>query len=280
MLQNYPFFADEKPRVFGHRGAMGEAPENTLPSFQRALEDGAQYIELDVRSSKEGEVVIMHDSTLKRTTNSRGYVRRQSLKELKALDAGYYFTTAGGIGYPYRGQKARIPTLEEFFLTFPGAKAIIEIKQHRPPIVQKVIEIICRLGKEEQVLLATEKDAIMKRIRRELDKKKMAIATGFSYGEVAAFLQWVAGSKKDPYRAPGQAFQIPCEYSGMTLVNEQTVAAAHDLGVEMFVWTINETAEMERLLCLAVDGIITDYPARLRELLVPDHRQEKTLPKQ
>lgn len=268
----YPFFSGEKPRIIGHRGAMGEAPENTLPSFKRALEDGAPFVELDVQSSKDGEVVIIHDATVQRTTNGRGRVNRHSLKELKALDAGYWFTTDSGKSYPYRGQNIEIPTLKELFSTLPQAGAIVEIKQARPSIVNKVIEIVRRAGNEELVLLATENDQIMNEIRRELQISELSIATGFSYGEVAAFMGWLAGGKTSDYLPSGQAFQIPCEYSGMTLVNELTLRAARDLGLEMFVWTVNETEQMKWLLKLGVDGIITDYPARLRDLVAEMRR--------
>jgi glycerophosphoryl diester phosphodiesterase len=261
------FFSGEKPRIIGHRGAAGLAPENTLPSFQRAFEEGAQFVELDVRSSKDGEVVIIHDATVNRTTDGRGRVHRHTLKELKALDAGYWFSKDGGRSYPYRGKEIEIPTLGELFGALPQARAIIEIKQAHPPIVKKVLEIVRQEGKEEQVLLATEKDQIMKEIRREIRAGELPIATGFSYGEVAAFMAWLAGGKKDPYAPPGQAFQIPCEYIGMTLVSERTLMAAHELGIEMFVWTVNDTAEMARLVALGADGIITDFPARLRDLV-------------
>jgi len=263
----YPFFSGEKPRIIGHRGAAGEAPENTLVSFQRAVQDGARFVELDVRGSRDGAVVVMHDATVRRTTNGRGQVSKQDLTELKALDAGYRFRGAEGVSYPYRGKNILIPTLAELFIALPDSRFIVEIKQARPSIVTKVIEEVRRAGKEEAVLLATAEDRIMREIRRELRLSALSIATGFSYGEVAAFIAWLAGGRSESYAPPGQAFQIPCEYSGMTLVNEQTVAAAHELGLELFVWTINDKAEMARLLSLGVDGIITDYPARLRALV-------------
>ncbi|TAJ75550.1 glycerophosphodiester phosphodiesterase [bacterium] len=263
----YPFFYGEKPRIIGHRGAMGEAPENTLPSFKRALEDGAQFVELDVWGSKESEVVIIHDGSLGRTTNGRGRVNRHTLKELKALDAGYWFTADGGKSYPYRGQKIEIPTLKELFAELPEIRSIIEIKQARPPIVKKVVETVRHAGKEGQVLLATEKDQIMREIRSEFQIHDLPVATGLSYGEVAGFMSWLAGGKIGHFDPPGQALQIPCEYNGMTLVSEQTLEAAHELGIEMFVWTVNDTSEMARLLGLGADGIITDYPARLRDLV-------------
>jgi glycerophosphoryl diester phosphodiesterase len=251
---------------------MGEAPENTLISFNKALQDGAAFIELDVRGSKEGEAVIFHDATLGRTTDGHGRVRRHTLKELKALDAGYWFTRDGGATYPYRGQNVEIPTLEELFAACPQVRAIIEIKQARPPLVKKVIETVLQAGQQDQVLLATEDDRIMREIRTEIRERDLTMVTGFSFGEVAAFMSWAAGGQKERFVPPGQALQIPCQYRGITLVSEQTVTAAHELGAEMFVWTVNETEEMERLLVLGVDGIITDYPARLRQLIAENKK--------
>jgi len=272
-MASYPFFSGKKPRIIGHRGAMGEAPENTLASFQKALDDGAAFVELDVRGTKDGEVVIIHDATLGRTTNGRGRVRKRALKDIKKLDAGYWFSAERGKSFPYRGRKIDIPTLEEFLTTFPKARAIVEIKQARPSITRAVIGTVRRLKREEQVLLASESDRILKEARRELKEKGLTIATGFSYGEVADLMSWLAGGRRGRYVPPGQALQIPCAYAGMTLVSQETVRAAHDVGAEMFVWTINETDEMERLLQLGVDGIITDYPARLRELLSAERRK-------
>jgi len=245
---------------------MGEAPENTLSSFERALQDGATFVEFDVWASRDGEIVIIHDATVERTTGGRGRVTQMSLKEIKALDAGYRFSPDGGISYPYRGHGIEIPTLEEFFVTFPQAKAIIEIKQVKPTIVRRVIETVCRWRREETVLLATEKDQVMREIRQEIKAHGLPLATGFSYGEVAAFMRWVAGGKGADFIASGQAFQIPCHYGGRTLVSAATLKAAHEQGTEVFVWTINDAEEMERLLGMGADGIITDYPARLRDL--------------
>lgn len=259
------FFSGPKPRVIGHRGAAGEAPENTLPSFERALAGGASIVELDVRGSADGEVVVIHDATVDRTTNGRGRVSRLALADLKRLDAGYRCTRDAGATYPYRGKGIAIPTLAELCSSLPQIKAIIEIKQSRPAIVKKVIEAVRGAGKERDVLLATEEDEIMREIRAELGEPA-SIVTGFCYAEVAAFMEWLARGRAGSYCPPGQAMQLPCDYHGMTLVSAASVDAAHRLGIEMFVWTINEPAEMKRLLEMGVDGIITDYPARLAGL--------------
>ena len=248
---------------------MGSAPENTLVSFRRAFDNGASVVEFDVHQSRDGEVVIIHDATLERTTNGSGAVKNQTLTALKALDAGHHFTLDGGITYPYRGHKVALPTLKEFFSSFATHKAIIEIKQSSPSIVPRTLEIVRAFRAEKRVLLATEEDQIMAQIRSELERQSLRIATGFSYGEVAAFIRWVQTGMGNSYIPPGQAFQLPCEYQGVSLVNLDTINAAHMLGLEMFVWTVNDPVEMARLLRLGVDGIITDYPARLSALIHP-----------
>jgi glycerophosphoryl diester phosphodiesterase len=228
-------------------------------------------VELDVRQTLDGEIVIMHDPTLERTTDGSGQVSARSLQYLKTLDAGYRFTLDGGLSFPYRGKNVEIPTLADFFRGFPAAKAIVEIKHLSPTIVASTVEIIRKSRADDRVLLATEEDAVMAAVRSELERRGCAMASGLSYGEVAAFIDWVRGGMTTPYRSPGQALQIPPFYNDVILVTPQTVDAVHQLHVEMFVWTVNHPEEMQRLLALGVDGIITDYPARLREIVGPSH---------
>ena len=264
---DYLFFGGTKPRIIGHRGAAGDAPENTLVSFQKAFDDGAGYVELDVHGTKEGGVVIIHDASVDRTTEGQGWVSGKTFAELKALDAGYRFTRDGGKSFPYRGQGIQIPTLEELFDAFADLKLIIEIKSTDTAIAEKVIDTIVGTGKENRVLLATEHDQVMNEARRIIRDKRAQIATGFSYGEVAMFIRQLQADCIGDFAVCGQAFQLPLEYAGTPLVNAASVKAAHQLGLEMFVWTINDVNEMKRLLALGVDGVITDYPARMRRLL-------------
>ena len=266
-LADYPFFTGPKPRIIGHRGASATAPENTLLSFRQAFQEGADFVELDVHQSLDNTLVIIHDATLERTTDGSGPVSAHNLQDLKALDAGYRFTLDGGATYPYRGKKLEIPTLEDFLLSFPHARAIVEIKHLSSSIVQCTLDIIFKVHAQDRVLLATEEDTIMTAIRTKLRRMGHATATGFSYGEVAAFVRWVRSGMATSYHPPGQAFQIPPVYNDVPLVSPETTRAAHQLGLEMFVWTINETAEMQSLLRQGVDGIITDYPARLRDVV-------------
>jgi glycerophosphoryl diester phosphodiesterase len=251
-----PYFDRPRPRVFGHRGAAGLAPENTLPSFALAAALGAGYLELDVHSTRDGTIVVIHDPSLERTTNGEGPVLDHTFAQLQALDAGYRFTSSGG-HFPYRGQGVRIPALESVLRTFPAQAFNIEIKQEQPNIVGAVVDLLANTGTADRTLLAAEHDSIMQSIRAIAGE---CIATGISTGEVVDFIGRVARDDWDGYQPRGRALQIPPSYEGIELVTPATVAAAHRLGIEVHVWTINEPAEIERLLELGVDGVMSDLP--------------------
>ena len=253
------YFAGVKPRVFGHRGAAGLAPENTIPSFALALALGADVLELDVHASRDGVIVVVHDPTLERTTDGSGLVREYSWRELQDLDAGYQFTRDGR-DYPYRGHGVRLPTLEMVLRRFPLACCNIEVKQEDPPIVEEVVRIITGLDAQQRVLLAAEHDSIMQHIRHHAG----GIATSFAAGEVADFVARAQAANLRSYRPEGQALQIPPYFGEIKLITAESVAAAHACGIEIHAWTINERSEMERLLALGVDGIMSDLPGLAR----------------
>jgi glycerophosphoryl diester phosphodiesterase len=260
------FFAGSTPRVFGHRGAAGLAPENTLPAFALGLSLGADILELDVHATRDGEIVVIHDASVERTTNGTGLVRDFMLYELQQLDAGCQFTRDGR-DFPFREQGVRIPTLEALLRRFPLALCNIEIKQAEPPIAANVVEVIRRLGAQRRVLLAAEDDTIMRITRGLADD----IVTSFSAGEVADFIIRVQEGRMDGYAPAGRALQIPPRFGEIELVTPVIVAAAHGAGLEVHVWTVNQRDEMTRLLALGIDGLITDLPGLAR--LVADHAQ-------
>ncbi len=257
------FFAEPTPRLFAHRGASGEAPENTLVAFQRAVELGMIYAELDVHASRDGYVVVIHDAMLERTTNGRGRVRDLTLGDLRKVDAGYYFSPNDGQTFPFRAAGVQIPMLVEVLQQFPTLYFTIEIKQIDPPIEDRVIAAVRSCGREEQVILASEHDTVLARVRALAPE----IATNFGYAEVVDFIQRVTTNQLEDYLPLGQAFQIPPEFQGIPLVTAQTVAAAHALNCEMHVWTIDDPLEMGRLLDLGVDGIMSNFPDRLLEVV-------------
>lgn len=265
-LDAYPFFSGPRPRLFGHRGAAGMAPENTLISFERALHDGATAIELDVQESRDGTIVVLHDDTLERTTDGVGPVRGKTFAQLIELDAGFRYTPDGR-SYPYRSRSIRIPALEEYLSRFPQAKTIVEIKKLEPESLERLVDLIESVDAIHRVLLASESDVIMEHLRHLISDRGLPVPTGCSYKEIFGFFQRLWGAAPVFPKTLGHALQIPCAYEGKTLITQETVAAAHDLGMEVHAWTINDPDQMEQLFSWGVDGIVTDYPLLMADRL-------------
>lgn len=257
------FFDGPRPRIFAHRGSSAHAPENTLVSFDMAAQAGADILEMDVHATSDGHIVVMHDPMTERTTDGAGPVSTLTLTELKRLDAGWRFSPDGGKTYPYRGKGVEVPTLREVAERFPNIPFNIEVKQDEPRIERAVFELLEELGHAEITLLAAEKDIIMERIR-PLDS---GLATSFCSTEVLEFLQRLNQNDWKNYTPPGSALQIPEEYYGMRVLTPGLLSAAHRFGVEVHVWTVNEEADMRRLLEMGVDGIFTDYPERMANVI-------------
>ncbi len=256
------YFAPPSPRVFGHRGAASVAPENTLPSFAIAVALGAGYLELDVHASRDGEVVVIHDATLSRTTNGSGPVCERTWAEIETLDAGHHFT-CDRHNFPFRAQGVRIPRLRDVLSAFPEQRVNIEIKQADPPIVDAVLDVIGAASAQDRCLLAAEDDDVMAAIRRATARR---VTTGMSTGEVREFLDRLHRGDWRDYAPPGRALQVPPDFAGIEIISEASIAAAHRIGLEVHAWTINDAPEVERLLALGVDGIISDRPGLVVEI--------------
>jgi len=180
-----------------------------------------------------------------------------SLAALQALDAGHAFTAAAG-SYPFRGQGIRVPTLRQLLAAQPDVPLNIELKQAEPPLVDRVLADLDAFGARERTLLAAEHHHIMERIRAAAP----AMLTSSSSAEVADFVFRVRDGRLDDYRPVAVALQVPPAYEGTTIVSAESVAAAHRFGLEVHVWTINDEAEMDRLLDLGADALMTDFPVR------------------
>jgi glycerophosphoryl diester phosphodiesterase len=209
-----------------------------------------------VHATADGHVVVLHDPTLDRTTDGSGPVKSVTLAEIERLDAGFRFTAADG-SHPYRGQGLRVPTLRQLLAAAPTVPLNIEIKQEDPPIVGRVLAELDAFGARERTLLAAEHHVIMERIRAEAPD----VVTSASSAEVADFVFRLRDGQLDGWGSPAVALQVPPDYQGTVIVSAESVAAAHRLGLEVHVWTINVEAEMERLLDLGVDALMSDFPA-------------------
>lgn len=254
----HPYFDIPRPHLFGHRGASGEAPENTLPAFARALEHGVPFLEMDCHATRDGEIVVFHDVELERTTDGDGPVSARSFAELERLDAGHRFSLDGR-SFPFRGRGVRVPRFAEVLRAFPGVRLNLEVKQADPPIAEEVVRLVKRANAESRVLLASADEPILAAIRA-LDP---GTALGSSTADVIEFVKAAAESRLDTFRPRGHALQIPPEALGRPLVTRELVEASRRLGLFVHVWTINEADEMKRLLGLGVDGLMSDLPGLL-----------------
>lgn len=249
--------------VFAHRGGGGLFPENTLEAFDYSAKMGADVLELDVHSTSDGTLVVMHDATVERTTDGRGRVSEMTVEAVKKLDAGFLFSPDGGQTFPFRGRKITVPTLEEIFAAFPETTFNIEPKQATPSIIKS----LCRLLRERKMVDKTIVGSFNQTIIDEFRRECPEAATSASPSEVGKFLAMVKTGIGDAYSPPMQALQVPENLGALQVVSKDFVEAAHRRNLKVHVWTINETADMKRLIDLGVDGIMTDYPDRLLNLL-------------
>jgi glycerophosphoryl diester phosphodiesterase len=237
--------------VIGHRGFSAAAPENTQASFKKAMEVGADMIELDVHLSRDGQVVVIHDDTLNRTTNGKGRVANYTLNELKELNAGSWF------GSQFFGEK--IPTLKEVLeLTRGQILLCIELKggdlgqYSLKDLADWSLQEVEKAGMLSQVLFASFDLSAIERIREKNPRIPVALIYSKSWSSPRA----VTGERPIPV--------LSCRDTVLTQTN---AAKARLEGMKILVWTVNREKRMERFLNMGVDGIITNYPDRLMKIL-------------
>lgn len=264
-MKPHPFFELPTPLVLGHRGCAGEAPENTLLSFERALAQGADILESDVQHTRDAVPVLLHDDDVIRTTDAAGAIRDFDASELARLDAGHRFSPDAGRSHPFRGRGLRIPALSEALARFPRARFNLELKAAEPALIAATLDAVEAANAAPRVLLTAGENSVMDLLRTALSARGTPVAEGAC---VADILELVASTREG--RAPrsrAMAYQVPPEFAGEPIVTRELVAHAHAHGAQVHVWTINRADEMERLLALGVDGIVTDYPGELVQLL-------------
>jgi glycerophosphoryl diester phosphodiesterase len=259
------FFNPPRPRIFGHRGSAGTHPENTMPSFQAAIDLGALYLETDAHMTHDGEIVVSHDPDLARCGDVPIVIRETDYADLAKADAGYTFSLDGE-EFPFRGKGIRIPRLAELLATFPGAFFNIDLKPEDVSLTEAVLKVIDAAKMRRHVLLTSE-------FQNRLDEARAlapGIATSCGYLEIAAFMQALA-AHDETYRPKSDALQIPPDYYSWKLATPETVAMAHRHGLEVHVWTVNDEASMRELLALEVDGIMSDLPALALKVVASAH---------
>ncbi|WP_394244207.1 glycerophosphodiester phosphodiesterase [Halopseudomonas laoshanensis] len=228
--------------IYGHRGARGEAPENTLPSFRRALDAGVKRVELDLHLSSDRQLMVIHDPTLRRTTGLGGKVAHHSAADLMRIDA-----RRGGPDWP---ELCPIPSLEQLFTACPEFEHYqLEVKSGSAGqsriVLGAVTELVERFGLQDKVVLTSSSRTLLKTAR----DSGFSLPTGLV--EEYGLIDWIKSCKR-----------YGCDYLILNwkLCSAQRVASAKAHGLHVSVWTVNEPALMQRLADMGVDSIITDFP--------------------
>jgi glycerophosphoryl diester phosphodiesterase len=270
-------WVDRRVIAYAHQGGAWEGPSSTLHAIEAAIEVGATGIELDVHASADGQLVVCHDPTVDRTTNGSGLIADLDIAKLRSLDNAYWWAPGADVSpglapdrYPFRGRapddrRFRIALLEEVLEEFPDVVLNLDVKQTAPavePYEQALASMLRTFHRVDDVIVASFLDSATDAFSSFAPE----VPTSAGTAAVAGFLQSVrAGEVPAPMRHV--ALQVPASYGDVTLVDQRFVEVAHEQGLAVHVWTIEEEVEMERLCALGVDGIITDRPTALVEVL-------------
>ena len=252
--------------VIAHQGGDGIWPGDTLYAYTKAVELGADVLEMDAHLTKDGEIVLMHDEKVDRTTDGTGLIEDLTLAELKKLDAAYQWSNDDGKTFPFRGQGIQVPMLKELFEKFPDMRYLIEIKLTENPIAKPFCDLIREYHMQENVIVGSFHDEAMKNFRETCPE----VATGASQGEVTSFVilgkiflsGWVSPKYQD--------LQVPWEKSeskGIQIMTQRFIREAHSKNLHVEPWTVNDPELMKQYIEWGVDGIITDRPDLLIEVL-------------
>ncbi len=249
-----PALSAERPLIFAHRGGAALAPENTLAAFQNGVDLGADALELDIRLTADGELVVIHDETVDRTTDGAGKVIDKTVAELKQLDAGYRFTSDGA--YPFRGKGVVIPTLTEVLRAFPDRIINIDIKDPLPAAADRLVDVIDAADAQDRIIVGSFHNDILRRFSRSAPG--IAAIAGANETRLFTVLQRLGLTRL--HRPLGDIYEIPPASGVFRLDTPRFITRAHALNQRVVYWTIDDPAEMRRLLERGADGIITDRP--------------------
>ena len=222
-----------------------------MPGFVRALELGADALEMDLHMTSDGVIVVSHDPDGERLAGVPVAIRKAQLDEVRRWDLGRHFVTRAGDHL--RGRGYRIPTFEEVLAAFPNVPINVDVKQHKPSMVEPLLALIARYGAEERVLIASFDAGTLADVRRRGYRGQ----TGLAQSEVIALLllpRSVLAAR--PRR--GDAAQLPTHIGGISLARPAIVEKCHALGLRLDYWTVNDADEARTLWELGADGVMTD----------------------
>jgi len=263
----HPYYEGaERPLVIAHQGGDGVWPGDTMYAFEKAVEIGADVLEMDAHITKDGHIVLMHDETVDDTTDGTGLIEEMTLDELKQLDAAYDWSNDGGQTFPYRGQGIQVPALAELFEKFPQMRYVIEIKLTEKPVDKTLCALIRQYDMQDKVLVASFHDEAMERFRETCPE----VATSASRGEVTKFVLlgkvFLSGLVAPGYESIQPPFD-PKESMNIPIMTKRFIREAHAKNIAVEPWTVDDPQLMEQYIEWGVDGIITDRPDLMVEVL-------------
>ena len=262
---------------FAHQGGAREGPSSTLLALRQAVEVGADALELDVHMTADGHLVVCHDATVDRTTDGTGAIAQMTLAEVQSLDNAYWWVPGEVVApgrpegdYPLRGRspadpELRIATVEEVLDAFPGVFLNFDIKQTAPavpPYEAELAALLARFGRVDDVIVGSFWDVATEAFAAAAP----GVTTAVGLSGTAAFWQAVQAGEPTP-PMPHAALQVPRTYQEMTIVDAHFVERAHEVGMAVHVWTVDDPEEMAALIDLGVDGIMSDVPTVLEGVL-------------
>lgn len=247
-----PFHRPPRPLVFAHRGGRALGPENTLAAFDLGIAAGADGLELDVHLSRDGVPVVHHDPDLDRCTDATGPIDAHTAAELARVDAAFAYAPERGC--PWRGRGIGIPTLAAVLERYP-VPMVVEIKAYAAAAAHAVADAVRDAGAGDRICVGSFEVSTLAAVRAHAP----ALATSAARIEAqwALYRSWLGLA---PRRPAWRAYQVPERAGRLRVVSPRFVRCAHRAGVGVQVWTVDDEADMQRLLDWGVDGLITDRP--------------------
>jgi glycerophosphoryl diester phosphodiesterase len=239
--------------AIAHRGGSKLRPENTLAAFDHAVALGVDALECDVHLSRDGEVVVIHDPTLDRTTDAHGPVSALTASELGRVDAGFQFGPAEG--YPFRGRAGGIPKLHDLLERYRDRPLVIEVKGENPETARRALGVVREHEAGSRVIVGGFSPAVLAAVRREMPGLVTSASRAEGRQALTRSYLWLS-----PRRPVFQLFQMPFRLQGRQIFGRGFVKAARRGGLPVHAWIVDDPADMRRLIDWGVTGIISDRP--------------------
>lgn len=258
------YFDPPGPWLVAHRGGSALAPENTFAAFDRATSLGADALEIDVRLTLDGTVVVFHDEDTARITGEPGTIEARTLAQVAVLDAARTFSPDGGRTFPLRGTGVSIPAFAAALARYPRMRFNVDAKTEDPALAEALVRDVRAANAGERVCLGSFFDAQAERLGRLLPEVCRYLPQGAATCHVLAAKSGATGGGCP---VGYDLADVPHRMGSMTIVDARVVAYFHSRGVPVHVWTVDDEREMRELLALGVDGIVTDRPDVLARVL-------------